>query len=346
MKPINILLSAVGRRAYLVEYFKAAVRDGGGKVYVVNCLPDATGLLAADAFEIVPPSADSGYVEKMLDLCRRWNVALLFSLHDWDAPVIARHRERFLEIGTIPVMGRADLLATCLDKYATVEAVKKLDVCVPWTTLSLDEALGWQERNGRTLIVKPRWGQGSIGLFKVSTPSELTWAFNLSAVTAARFAAACPEINAKEPQVIVQECIGGVEYGCDIVNDLEGRYRRSFVKRKFGMRAGETDAAESVEQPAVVAAAEKSGRWSGHLGCMDSDWIVGDDGVPRLIELNPRFGGGYPFTHAAGANVVRACVDWANGIDDYGWCADFKIGVKAFKEIGIHVCDADDNPQA
>ena len=229
---------------------------------------------------------------------------------------------------------------------ATVEAVKKLDVCVPWTTLSLDEALDWQKRNGRALIVKPRWGQGSIGLFKVSTPSELTWAFNLSAVTAARFAAACPEINAKEPQVIVQECIGGVEYGCDIVNDLEGRYRSSFVKRKFGMRAGETDAAESVEHPAVVAVAEKIGRWSGHLGCMDSDWIVGDDGVPRLIELNPRFGGGYPFTHAAGANIVRACVDWVNGIDDYAWCAGFRTGVKAFKEIGIHVCDAADNPQA
>ena len=80
MKPVNVLLSAVGRRAYLVEYFKDAVRGGGGKVYVVNCLPDATGLLAADAFEIVPPSAEPGYVEKMLELCHRWNVTLLFSL--------------------------------------------------------------------------------------------------------------------------------------------------------------------------------------------------------------------------------------------------------------------------
>ena len=343
MKPVNVLLSAVGRRAYLVEYFKDAVRGGGGKVYVVNCLPDATGLLAADAFEIVPPSAEPGYVEKMLELCRRWNVTLLFSLHDWDAPVIARHRERFLAAGTLPVMGRADLLATCLDKFKTVEAMKSLGVCVPWTTLSLDSAIGWMERNGRPMVVKPRWGQGSIGLFMVATPSELTWAFNLSTVTARRFSAACPEINANEPQVIMQECIEGTEYGCDIVNDLEGRYRRSFVKRKFGMRAGETDAAESVEQPAVAAAAGKIGGWSRHLGCMDSDWIVGGDGVPYLIELNPRFGGGYPFTHLSGANVVRACVDWANGIDDGSWCSGFRTGVKIGKEIGLRIYGA---PQA
>ena len=193
------------------------------------------------------------------------------------------------------------------------------------------------------MIVKPRWGQGSIGLFKVATPSELTWAFNLSTVAARRFAAACPEIDAEEPQVIIQECIDGVEYGCDIVNDLEGRYRRSFVKRKMGMRAGETDAAESVDMPPIAAAAEKIGRWSRHLGCMDSDWIVGEDGTPYLIELNPRFGGGYPFTHLSGANVVKACVNWANGIDDWSWCESFRTGIKISKEIGLRIYGDSDN---
>ena len=137
--------------------------------------------------------------------------------------------------------------------------------------------------------------------------------------------------------MIVQEFVPGDEYGCDVVNGLDGGYRRAFVKRKFGMRAGETDAAESVDRPPIVAAAEKIGRWSRHLGCMDSDWIVGADGVPILIELNPRFGGGYPFTHLAGANVVRACVDWANGKDDMSWCVGYRTGVKISKEIGLRI---------
>lgn len=346
MRETNILITAVGRRAYLVEYFKEALRGTGGKVYAANCVRDTTGLLAADGFEIVPKSADAGYVDRLLELCRRWRISLLFSLHDWDAPVIARSRERFLDAGTVPVMADADVLSACLDKYATAREMKRIGVPVPWTTLSLDEAAEEMNSRGCEMVVKPRWGQGSVGLFKVGSGDELEWAFRLSDSIARRFASACPEIDAGEPQVVVQECVRGVEYGCDVVNDLGGRLRRSFVKRKMGMRAGETDAAESVELPEVEALAAQVGRWSRHLGCMDSDWIVGEDGVPRLIELNPRFGGGYPFTHAAGANIVRACVDWARDVDDGAWCAGFRPGVRAFKEIGIHVCDASDYPQA
>ena len=49
----NILLTAVGRRAYLVEYFKEVLKGTGGKVYAANSVRDTTGLMAADAFEIV-----------------------------------------------------------------------------------------------------------------------------------------------------------------------------------------------------------------------------------------------------------------------------------------------------
>jgi len=337
MGETNILLTAVGRRTYLVNYFKEAVRGTGGRVYAANSVPDALGLMAADAFEIVPRSADPGYVDALLELCRRWKVSLLFSLHDWDAPVIARNRERFLAVGTLPVMGDSDLLATCLDKYETARAAEKAGVRVPWTTTSHEEAARRIASGAGPMIVKPRWGQGSLGLFKVYSERELEWAFNMSAVVAGRFAANCREIDVSSPQVVVQQFVKGDEYGCDIVNGLDGVFRRAFVERKMGMRAGETDAAVSVEMPAISEAAEKIGRWSRHLGCMDSDWIVSEDGTPYLIELNPRFGGGYPFTHLAGANVVKACVDWANGVEDPSWCSGFRAGVKVGKEIGLRV---------
>lgn len=334
---INILLTAVGRRAYLVDYFKEALRGTGGKVYATNSLPETPGLMVADAFEIVPNSTDPGYVDRLVLLCKRWKISLLFSLHDWDAPVIARSKDRFLNVGTVPVMGDLSLLTICLDKYATVKTMEQIGVSVPWSTLSLEQAVGRMRKHPGAMIVKPRWGQGSIGLFKVCSVRELIWAFNLSRGISMRFAASCPEIDCSLPQVVVQQCIIGEEYGCDIVNGLDGLYRRAFVKRKLGMRAGETDAAESVDMPTIAIAAEKIGRWSHHLGCMDSDWIVGVDGNPYLIELNPRFGGGYPFTHLSGANVVKACVDWFNAADDWSWCENYRTGVKIAKEITLRI---------
>lgn len=329
---MNILLSAVGRRAYLVEYFKQVVHPLGGKVYATNTHPDATGYLVADEARTVPPSADPSYCEEMLELCGKWRIKLLFSLHDWDAPVIARARQRFLEIGTVPVMGSGELLATCLDKYATVRALEAIGIQCPETVLSIEEAL---DRLSFPMIVKPRWGQGSLGLFRVNDREELAAAYALSSLQARRFAGVCPEIDATKPQIVIQECLPGPEYGCDIVNDLNGAYRRSFVKRKMAMRSGETDVAESVSFPEVESAAARIGAWSGHLGCMDSDWMLNAEGRPCLVELNPRFGGGYPFTHSAGANVPRACVEWAYGQDSDSWYREYRTGVRTFKEIAL-----------
>ncbi len=334
-KGINVLLTAVGRRAYLVDYFKQALHPDGGRVYAVNTTPDATGFMAADEARVVPPSSSPGYVDCLIDLCGRWKIKLLFSLHDWDAPAIAREAGRFEAAGVIPVMGSAGLLGTCLDKYETGRAMEKLGVRTPETVLTLDGAQSLADAFGYPLIVKPRWGQGSVGLFKVHSREELEAAFSLASSAAGRFAAACPEIDPGAPQVMVQRCVAGGEYGCDIVNDLQGRFRRAFVKRKFAMRSGETDAAESVMDPALESMASKVGEWSRHRGCMDSDWMVDSKGAAYLIELNPRFGGGYPFTHMAGGNIVKACIDWARGIDDGSWCAGFRAGVRTFKEISL-----------
>lgn len=332
---MNVLLSAVGRRAYLVEYFKQVVHPLGGKVYVTNTTPEATGYMTADEKCVVPPSASPEYVPTLLRLCKEWKIRLLFSLHDWDAPVIARARQQFDAIGTTLVMGSPELMACCLDKYATVLKAEELGVPVPKTVLSLDEARALTY----PLIVKPRWGQGSIGLFRVDNEQELASAYSLSILSARKFAKACPEIDLSQPQVIIQECVEGTEYGCDIINDLKGGFRGAFVKQKFGMRSGETDVAESVTKSEISGYAEIIANWSRHLGCMDSDWIIGREGTPRLIELNPRFGGGYPFTHCAGVNVPLACVNWARGVDNNSWCKEFKIGVRTYKKIALVVKD-------
>ena len=86
---MNVLLSSVGRRSYLVEYFKEALR-GTGKVIATNSIAETTGMFAADMAEVVPPAKEPGFVDALLEVCIRNEVRLLFSLHDFEAPYIAR----------------------------------------------------------------------------------------------------------------------------------------------------------------------------------------------------------------------------------------------------------------
>jgi carbamoyl-phosphate synthase large subunit len=78
------------------------------------------------------------------------------------------------------------------------------------------------------------------------------------------------------------------------------------------MRAGETDSAVTVSNERLEALGETLGRSLGHLGNLDCDVFLNAEGA-WVLELNPRFGGGYPFSHVAGANLPAALIAWARG---------------------------------
>jgi carbamoyl-phosphate synthase large subunit len=162
------------------------------------------------------------------------------------------------------------------------------------------------------VMVKPRFGVSSIGNHFADDDEELAFFFRrcrkqIAATFLASSSAADPDTA-----VLIQEAIDGDEYGVDIVNDLDGHYACTFVKRKLRMRAGQTDRAVTVDDPRLEAVGALIGRRLGHRGILDCDLFVDREGV-CVIDLNPRFGGGYPFSHLAGANVPAALLAWAGG---------------------------------
>ena len=112
--------------------------------------------------------------------------------------------------------------------------------------------------------------------------------------------------------VVIQEFIQGVEYGVDIVNDLKSNHVSVVIKEKLGMRAGETDRAKVVKEEGLFSLGKCIGENLKHIGNLDCDILKqGEDYY--ILDLNPRFGGGYPFSHAAGINVPKAIVAWLDG---------------------------------
>ena len=45
-----------------------------------------------------------------------------------------------------------------------------------------------------------------------------------------------------------------------------------------------------------------------HIGNLDCDAIINKKGDIFFIDFNPRFGGGYPFTHVAGLNFIKLII--------------------------------------
>ena len=331
----NVLLCSVGRRSYLVHYFRQALQ-GKGLVIATNSTADSTGMAVADQSVVISPASDDQYLTELMGVCVKYRIKLLLSLHDWEAPFIAANLKKFRSLGVIPVVSKPAVIKLCLDKILTCMFAKRNGIAHPFTVSNLEEARK-ALRTGQLkmpLIMKPRFGQGSIGVETVRDKTDLAIVYRLlmkriESINSNRLLTA-----AGKDSLLFQEMIEGEEFGLDVVNDLNGKFSTCLVKRKIAMRSGETDAAETVQDNALEEVGRRIGTALGHVGLLDVDIIV-RAGIPYLLEMNPRFGGHYPFSHMAGANIPAALLAWAQKRKPRPEWLRVKPGIQCFKDIQL-----------
>ena len=309
---MNVLLTCAGRRNYLVEYFKQALGDTG-RVFAADHSRLAPALQAADAAFIVPVVCDPDYIDRILAICIRHNVRLVISLNDLELPILAASKARFQREGIIVAVSDTKVINTCYDKWQAISFAANAGIAMPPTFLTLESARQALDAGKLKfpLVVKPRWGSASFAMEICDDFDELAYDY---ALTKKLLTQSPPPVGAddKENNVMIQAMLLGNEYGLDVVNDLDGRYVCTFSKQKYAMRAGETDKAIIVDHQALTDLGRKIGTCLGHVANLDCDVFGTDDGF-YLIDMNPRFGGGYPFSHLAGANIPAALLSWAEG---------------------------------
>lgn len=337
---MNVLLTCAGRRNYLVKYFREALQ-GAGKVYAADASEYAPALQEADEGFVVPLVGDDLYFDVIEDICIRNDIELIIPLNDLELPLLARQRERFLRIGAIPVVSSPEVVDMCFDKLETARFLKENGIDTPTTFACIrdvEQALSNNEI-GFPLVVKPRWGTASIGVFYVYNVEELRVAYRWLQMFLERSMLASISGKDRNRCVIIQEKLDGIEYGLDIINDLDGAYVATLAKRKLSMRAGETDRAITVKDNELELIGSQISRTLSHVGNLDCDVYVTNNGY-YVLEMNPRFGGGYPFSHVAGANLPAALLAWARGESVDTSLFAVRPNVCAAKFDDIVVCDS------
>jgi carbamoyl-phosphate synthase large subunit len=224
------------------------------------------------------------------------------------------NRARFLAIGTVPLVSPPDITATCCDKLAMSSFLAKCGLLVSRTFDSLAAARAAISRGeiAFPLVIKPRFGVGSLGMHFPEDDEELELFYRVAQKRIEDSFLAELSTGDSQRNVIIQERLLGDEYGLDVVNDLNGNYVCTFIKRKIRMRAGQTDQAVTVRDDRLELIGQLIGEKLRHIGLLDCDAFVTSHGC-YVIDLNPRIGGGYPFAHVAGANIPAALIAWASG---------------------------------
>ena len=336
---MNILFTCAGRRNYLINYFKKAIGDDG-KIFAVDKDLSAPAMIDADVSLLVSNIYDENYIEELKTIIKNHSIKAIISLNDLELPILSKHKDELEACGAKVLVSSEKVVDITFDKLETFNFIKSIGLETPLTYTTLDDvkiALKNDEINF-PLVVKPRWGSASIGLSFPESIEELELSFKLLNIRLKKSVLNTASLKDFDHAIIIQEKIEGIEYGMDIVNNFETDYYGTFVREKHKMRCGETDKALSVIDNRFEKLGNQLSNHLKHLGSLDCDVILRKNKI-FIIECNPRFGGGYPFSHEAGINTAAIYIEWLKGnknVDHFNKYVSGKLFSKCDRIIEIN----------
>lgn len=301
--PVGVLVTSAGRRGALVQAFRQA---GAAPLHACDLHPDLSAAChLADTAHPVPRVTDPGYADALAGIVRAHGIGLIVPTIDTELPALAMAAPMLAQAGAHVHVSVPATIAVVRDKARTMAVLGAAGVPVPPTLteseLRAGHDLGWP------VFGKPAGGSASRGLGVYASAADLPGSF-------------------PEP-MIFQPVLEGPEYTVNIFVDRTGNLRCVIPHRRLQIRAGEVEKGVTERRADLRAIAEGIVAALPDLRGVACFQVMDDTRLgPVVIEINARFGGGYPLAHHAGARFAdwlldeatgqpcRAHDDWAEGV--------------------------------
>lgn len=281
--PPAVLLCSAGRRVELLEAFRqsaAALLGERARILASDLRPELSAACQrADQCFALPRVTAAGYPEALLELCLSQGVGLVVPTIDTELQVLADWRERFAAAGIGLVVSDPPLVTACRDKRRTAALMATIGLPTP---AELDpQALRFP------CFLKPVSGSCSQGVRAIASPEELSEAERL------------------DPANLFQELIppSWSEYSVDLYYNRQGRICGCVPRQRLEVRGGEISKGITRRDRVHAYLLQHLQRLDGARGVLTLQLFSNPDRTDFLgVEINPRFGGGYPMSHLAGVD--------------------------------------------
>jgi biotin carboxylase len=251
---------------------------------------------------------EEAYIQAVLRICEQEKIDTIFPSFDPHVYVFSKNKERFEKLGIVIPIPDYDVVTTPLDKYRTIQAAKEVGFPCPKTYLPRCEhdLRKIADELGFPLVIKPRFTSAGRGMRMVGDFRELLE--NVRSV--------CEY----QTMPIVQEYIPGKQnQNYYLVLDRKGEWKSFFCATNLYLcRLAQTlaSAGESIAPNDYVQDAIKLVRGLGWWGGATLQVKIDSrDGIPKLMEINPRLGVNLWYRTELGINVPWMCVNIARGQD-------------------------------
>ena len=293
---MNILVLSAGTRNKIIQYFKGTLSNKG-KVIATDCSNIAPAVYDADRFYQVPRMMESGYIDVILEICKKERINGVLSLIDPELSLLAQNADRFKEIGATVIGSDYERCELTLNKWRMFLWLSSHGYKCARSYIT-KEAFYADIEDGAIsypVFVKPICGSASIAISKVEDKETIELLF------------------AHNNNLMIQEYLDGQEIGVDCYIDMiSGEVVSIFTKKKLVMRAGETDKAVSFKDEKLFSLVTRFAEECGFRGQIDID-VFEVNGEYYISEVNPRFGGGYPHAFECGCDHMKLILNNLEG---------------------------------
>lgn len=278
----NILITSAGRRVSLVKNFQETLKtfNKQGKVFTVDMLPElSSACQVSDGYIKVPRVTDTEYLEILKNYCIEKEISLVIPTIDTELHILAKVKDDFLKEGIFIVISSLKICEIFYLKDLTEKFFVQNGFDTPRSINDIKNC-------DYPIFAKLNNSSCSIGAQVVYTPEE---AKDLST----------------NSNYVFQEFVQGDEFTVDTFIDKNGQVISIVPRQRLEVRAGEVSKAKTLKDVRIIdAIKELCAKLHGAYGCITIQLFKTEHRI-IFIEINPRFGGGYPLSPKAGANFAE-----------------------------------------
>jgi carbamoyl-phosphate synthase large subunit len=286
----NILITSAGRRVSLVKAFKTELARiyPAASVFVTDYSPSlsAAAQIADQSFR-TPLINESDYIDSLLSICLEKEVGLLIPTLDSELLILSKNKLLFESNGIIVIVSNEEFVNICEHKLRTHQLFQ---------TLNLDVAKCYdKDCYNIPLYIKPINGSSSIDNYIVKSEDQIS-KYHLKTDSLHFFEYLDHDIYD--------------EYTCDLYYDKKGFLKCVIPRIRIQTRGGEVTKSIT-KNGAVKEFVDKNfSNLKGAKGCITLQLFYNkEENIFKGIELNARFGGGFPLSYLAGGNYPKWIIE-------------------------------------
>lgn len=259
-----------------------------GKILSTDSNKLSAGFYMSDYSEVIPETTSDTYLEFLLKIVEKYNVYIIMPSSGHDIFPISENKNKLQKLGVTPVVSERDILEICRDKLLTFTKLNR-HFELPYTFIDPNKVKKFP------IIAKPRFGKGSRDILKIENNDELNF------------------VHSRYKDMIFQDYLPGDEYTIDVLSDLQGHPIISVPRVRIQTKSGISTKGKIVLDKDLIEQSLKLVKYLKIIGpsCIQVKEDI--NGEFKLVEVNPRLGGGTIFTTLAGANFPQMIVDMVEG---------------------------------